>query len=108
MARVLVVDDEEGIREFISEVLEDAGHDVTLARDGVEAENLLENRSFELVISDLKMPRGDGMTVLRKAKSAQPDVEVVMLTAHGSVTGAVEAMKLGAFDYLQKPIAGPQ
>jgi two-component system response regulator FlrC len=108
MARVLVVDDEEGIREFIAEVLEDAGHAVTLARDGVEAETLLESRSFDLVISDLKMPRGDGMTVLRKAKSVQSDTEVVMLTAHGSVTGAVEAMKLGAFDYLQKPLSGPQ
>lgn len=108
MARVLVVDDEEGIREFIAEVLEDGGHVVTLARDGVEAETLLESRAFDLVISDLKMPRGDGMTVLRKAKSVQSDTEVVMLTAHGSVTGAVEAMKLGAFDYLQKPLSGPQ
>ena len=105
--RVLVADDEEGIRSFIAEVLEDEGYHVTLARDGQEAADLLDRRAFHLLLADLKMPRMDGMTLLRKARADQPDMEVVMLTAHGTVQNAVEAMKLGAFDFLQKPLGSP-
>jgi two-component system response regulator FlrC len=105
MKRVLVVDDEEGIRTFIGEVLEGEGHKVTLARDGAEAAQLLERQSFHLMITDLKMPRLDGMSLLRKARAEQPEMEVIVLTAHGTVASAVEAMKLGAADYLTKPLA---
>jgi len=107
MQRVLVVDDEDGIRAFICKVLEGQGLGVTEAADGHEAEARLERESFHLMITDLRMPRVDGMTLLRKARAEQPEMEVVVLTAHATVDTAVEAMKLGAFDYLQKPLSGP-
>jgi two-component system response regulator FlrC len=105
--RILVVDDEEGIRTFIGEVLEGDGRKVTLAGDGDAAARLLDRESFHLMITDLKMPGMDGMSLLRKARQESPETEVVVLTAHGTVSGAVEAMKLGAFDYLGKPLSGP-
>jgi two-component system response regulator FlrC len=101
------VDDEEGIRTFIGEVLEGEGRKVTLAGDGDAAARLLDRESFHLMITDLKMPGMDGMSLLRKARQESPETEVVVLTAHGTVSGAVEAMKLGAFDYLGKPLSGP-
>jgi len=107
MAQILVVDDEEGIRSFIGEVLEDEGHRVTLAADGQAALAALARQSFHLMITDLKMPRLDGMALLERAKADRPELEVIVLTAHGTVEGAVQAMKRGAFDYLQKPIANP-
>lgn len=107
MERVLVVDDEEGIRTFITEVLEGEGLDVTVAEDGARAAAILERQTFHLLVTDLKMPRMDGMALVRKARSEHPDMEVIVLTAHGSVGSAVEAMKLGAFDYLSKPLSGP-
>jgi two-component system, NtrC family, response regulator AtoC len=107
MATVLVVDDEEGVRSFVAEALETAGHRVVQAADGNEAARLLDARSFHLLITDLKMPGMGGMALLRKVKAEQPETEVLVLTAHGSVEGAVEAMKLGAFEYLQKPLSGP-
>jgi two-component system response regulator FlrC len=104
---VLVVDDEEGVRSFVAEALETAGHRVSVAADGDEAARLLDARSFQLLVTDLRMPGLDGMALLRKVKAEQPEVEVLMLTAHATVDGAVEAMKLGALDYLQKPLSGP-
>jgi two-component system response regulator FlrC len=105
--RVLMVDDEPGIRTFVARVLESEGLRVTLAADGEEARDRLERESFHLMITDLKMPRVDGMTLVRKARAEQPEMEVIVLTAHGTVATAVEAMKLGAFDYLTKPLSGP-
>ncbi|MFO0747889.1 MAG: sigma-54 dependent transcriptional regulator [Myxococcota bacterium] len=107
MARILVVDDEEGIRSFIGEVLADEGHDVALAADGKVALELLAKASYHLLVTDLKMPKVDGMTLLRRVRAEHPEMEAIVLTAHATVEGAVEAMKLGAFDYLQKPIASP-
>jgi two-component system, NtrC family, response regulator AtoC len=107
MSRILVVDDEAGIREFLADALEMAGHEVTPAASAEEAARALDRRSFDLVFTDLRMPGKDGMWLLRKLRAEQPEVEVVVLTAHGSVDSAVEAMKLGAFEYLQKPIGGP-
>ncbi|HSJ31237.1 MAG TPA: sigma-54 dependent transcriptional regulator [Longimicrobiales bacterium] len=108
MANILVVDDEEGIREFLADALGDDGHDVTQAADGLAALQRLHERAFDLVITDLRMPGAlDGVDILRKAKAEQPEIEVVVLTAYGTVDSAVEAMKLGAFDYLQKPLGSP-
>jgi two-component system response regulator FlrC len=107
MARVLVVDDEEGLRDFIAEVVEEDGHDVTVAADGGEAATILAGNGFDLLITDLRMPRLDGMSLLRRARAEQPEMEVIVLTAHGTVETAVDAMKLGAFDYLEKPIGSP-
>ncbi len=108
MARILVADDEEGIRSFLAEALEDAGHSVTQAHDGQAAVSELARRNYDVLVTDLKMPRMDGMALLRRVKAEQPELEVVVLTAHGTVDSAVEAMKLGAFDYLQKPLQSPE
>ena len=107
MARILVADDEQGLRTFVAEALETDGHVVAQAADGVDAARSLARESFDLLITDLKMPRMDGLALLRQARLEQPEMEVIVVTAHGSVDTAVEAMKLGAFDYLEKPIAGP-
>jgi two-component system response regulator FlrC len=107
MARVLVVDDEPGLRDFLAEVLTSDGHQVTRARDGDEAVHLVDRQGFDLVLSDLRMPGLDGLGLLKKLRAEQPEVEVVLLTAHGDVATAVEAMRLGAFDFLQKPLSGP-
>ena len=105
--RVLVTDDEEGVRTFVAESLERDGHEVVQARNGREALAAAREEPFDVVVTDLKMPEVDGMTVVRTLRTEQPDVEVVVLTAHGDVASAVEAMKLGVFDYLQKPLPSP-
>jgi two-component system, NtrC family, response regulator AtoC len=107
MARILVADDEPGLREFITDALELDEHVIVQAPDGRAAAKLLDERGFDLVITDLKMPGLDGMAILRKVRGEQPEVEVIVMTAHGTVDNAVEAMKLGAFEYLQKPLSGP-
>ena len=107
MSRILVADDEAGLREFITDSLELDEHQVVAAKDGKEAAKILDERGFDLVITDLKMPGMDGMSLLRKMRAEQPEVEVIVMTAHGSVDNAVEAMKLGAFEFLQKPLSGP-
>ena len=107
MARILVADDEPGLREFVTDALELDGHSVAAAKDGREAAKLLDERGFDLVITDLKMPGLDGMALLRKVRAESPEIEVIVMTAHGTVDNAVEAMKLGAFEYLQKPLSGP-
>lgn len=109
MASILIVDDEVGVREFIVEALRDIGHETADAPDGIEALRRIHARGFDLMITDLRMPGEiDGMDLLRKARLEQPDMEVIVLTAYGTVQTAVEAMKLGAFDYLQKPVSGPE
>src|SRR4051794_119545 len=107
MAKILVADDEPGLREFIHDALELDGHEIATAADGAIASRLLDERGFDVLLTDLRMPRVDGLALLKKMKAEQPEVEVIVLTAHGSVATAVEAMKLGAFEYLQKPISGP-
>jgi len=108
MARILVADDEAGVRSFLAETLELGGHVVAQAADGEQALALLARQAFDLLVTDLRMPRLDGLALLRQAQAQQPDLEVIVLTAHGSVATAVEAMRLGAFDYLQKPVDGPE
>jgi two-component system response regulator FlrC len=108
MANILVVDDERGIREFLVDALEVNGHDVAQAADGIDALRVVRDRAFDLMLTDLKMPGAlTGIDLLRQLKSEQPDTEVIVMTAHGTVETAVEAMKLGAYDYLQKPIGSP-
>jgi len=107
MGRILVVDDEEGVRTFVAESLERKGHVVVQAADGESALGLARGSSFDLVLTDLRMPGMGGMQLLQTLRAEQPEVEVVVLTAHGNVTTAVEAMREGAFDFVQKPISGP-
>ncbi len=107
MANILVVDDEEGIRSFLTEVLEGEGHEVDEAPDGDSALRTLRARAYDLLITDIRMPGIDGMELLRRVRQERPSVRVVLLTAHGTVASAVEAMKVGAFDYLEKPLESP-
>ncbi len=106
--RALVVDDEEGVRSFVAESLERDGHDVVQAADGKAALAAAREEPFDVVITDLRMPEMDGMTLVRTLRTEQPDVELVVLTAFGEVATAVEAMKLGVLDYLQKPLHSPR
>ena len=103
-ARILVVDDKETFRFLIKGCLEDAGYQVTGAADGVEALAELERTSFDLVLSDIVMPEMDGVDLLRRVRSHLPQLPFVLISAHGSVDGAVAAMKEGADDYLLKPL----
>jgi len=101
--RVLVVDDDPGVRYTLREILETADLDVREAADGAEALERLEAAPCELVITDLRMPRIDGMELLRRLTARAPAPRVILITAHGSERQAVEAMKAGAFDYFRKP-----
>ncbi len=101
--RILVVDDEASIREFLEIMLKKDGYEVTLAEDGQRALDLLEKKSFDLIISDMQMPHVTGMELLKKVKVDRPEVPLMMITAFGSTETAVEAMKLGAYDYITKP-----
>ena len=103
----MIVDDEANARAALSEILKDEGYVTETAADGFKALGKLEEFAPDVILTDLKMPGLDGMAILRKVRAEQPEVEVIMMTAHGTVDNAVEAMKLGAFEYLQKPLSGP-
>src|SRR5438309_11647813 len=98
MAHILVVDDEDGIRSFLTEALALDGHAVTEAADGEAALERLARKGFDLLLTDLRMPRLDGLELVRRVRRHHPDIEIIVLTAHGGVDSAVEAMRLGAFD----------
>ncbi len=102
--RILIVDDEEVQRQKLSGFLKKQGFMVTTAESGFEAINLCQDKSFELALIDLKMPGMDGIELLKKLKESNPETQVIMMTAYGSVDTAVEAMKLGAYHYVNKPI----
>jgi two-component system response regulator PilR (NtrC family) len=101
--KILVVDDEPSLRDVLGIMLKKAGYTTTLASDGEEAVSQVNKEIYDLVITDLKMPGIGGMEVLKAVKSASPDTVVLVVTAFGSPDTAVEAMKLGAYDYLTKP-----
>jgi two-component system response regulator AtoC len=105
--RILVADDELNMRRVLEAILRREGYEVVTAANGLEALAGM-NREVHTVITDLKMPGLDGMGLLRKLQETYPEVPVVMITAHGSVESAVEAVKLGAFDYLEKPFEQEQ
>ncbi len=101
--QVLVVDDEPNLRRVLSAQLARDGYEVHTACDGEEALATLQEHHLDLVITDLRMPKVDGMELLRRARKLDADLPVVIITAHGSVDNAVEALKTGAFDYITKP-----
>ncbi|MBM4439949.1 MAG: sigma-54-dependent Fis family transcriptional regulator [Candidatus Rokubacteria bacterium] len=101
--RVLVVDDERSMRELLAITLRQAGYDVTLTEGGAAAVERLGREAFDLVVTDLRMDGTDGMDVLRAVRDRAPDTPVVVVTAYASTETAVEAMKLGAYDYVTKP-----
>ena len=102
--RILVVEDDPILRRFIGDVLKRKGCDVTSAEDGLFALEELKKNSFHLIISDLKMNRMDGLELLTRVKQMVPETQVIIITAFGTVSSAVEAMKKGAFDYITKPV----
>jgi len=104
MAHVLVVDDLRNVRRLLALQLAEAGHQVVEAESGQRACELLDGSVFDLVITDLRLGDVDGLEVLRHAKRVAPSIEVLVLTAYGTVESGVEAMKLGALDYLTKPV----
>ena len=103
MSRILVVDDEESMRELLEIALRKEGYRLTLAESGRKAIEIFDKSSPDLVISDIKMPDMSGVEVLRHVKETDPSVPVIMMTAYASADTAVEALRLGAYDYLTKP-----
>ncbi|MGB5139691.1 MAG: sigma-54 dependent transcriptional regulator [Candidatus Zixiibacteriota bacterium] len=101
---ILVVDDEALVNEFFEAVLTKLGHDVQTASSAAAALELIQTIEFDVILSDVKMPNMNGIELLQKIKAESPDTVVMMITAHGTVKDAVEAMKLGAFDYILKPV----
>ncbi len=101
---ILLVDDEAGLRNAASKVLKNAGYQVECAASGQEALDVLKDSSIALVITDLRLPDIDGISLLKTTLELRPGIEVVMITGHGSVEQAVEAMRLGAYDFIEKPL----
>ena len=102
--RILIVDDEKSQRDMLAGSLEREGYSVTTAESGFEAIELCENRYFEVALIDLKMPGMDGIELLQKLRGMNPEIQAIMITAYGSIESAVEAMRLGAYHYVNKPI----
>lgn len=102
-AKILVVDDDKNIRRTVTMALESLDYFVHTAFDGKDALVQLTSDRYDLIITDLKMPGMDGMELLQQAISKYPEINIVLISAHGTVDNAVEAMKLGAVDFLQKP-----
>ena len=103
MGRILVVDDHDSLRKGLVRALGNAGHDIEEAANGTVAIERLQDSQFDVVLTDLKMGGADGMDVLRTARKLQPNAAVILMTAFGSIHTAVEAMKIGAVDFVQKP-----
>ncbi|RQV98921.1 response regulator [bacterium] len=102
---VLIVDDEKNIRLTLSQALSAIDLNPESAMNGEEALDKLQKKKYSLILLDLKMPGMDGMEVLRRVRTQRPDIKVIIITAHGTVDSAVEATKLGAVDFIQKPFA---
>jgi two-component system, NtrC family, nitrogen regulation response regulator NtrX len=102
---ILIVDDEPGIRQSLTGVLEDEGFDVTAVASGEECLRVLDRRLFSCVLLDVWMPSLDGLETLARIKAAFPDISVVMISGHGRIETAVRATKLGAYDFIEKPLA---
>src|ERR1700679_1405351 len=101
--RILFADDEKSLQEFMRSELPRLGHEVTVCPDGKTAMKVLEKSSFDAAILDLRMPGMTGIEVLEYLKSVSPDTEALVMTGHASMETAIDAMRLGAFDYITKP-----
>ena len=106
--RILLVDDEANVRTVFSDILKKESYLVKEAKDGPEAIKAIDEETFDLALVDLRMPRMDGIEVLENIKKRKPEIPVIVYTGYGSITSAVEAMRKGAFDYLNKPFSPQQ
>jgi len=104
MAHILVIDDEKSIRNTLKDVLEYEKHNVDLAEDGIGGLALFEKGTYDLVLCDIKMPKMDGLEVIEKIFSNTRDIQVIMISGHGNIETAVDSIKKGAFDFIEKPL----
>lgn len=102
--KILVVDDEEGARELFNTILTDEGYEVALASDGEDALTQMKGNSYDLVVTDIKMPGMDGLQLLQELRKLGSRADVIMVTAYGEVESYLKAMSLGAAEYINKPI----
>ena len=103
MASILIIDDEKAIRKTLTEILSFEGYKIDEAADGEEGLKRFSEKNYDLVLCDIKMPKLDGIEFLERAKMVHPDVPIIMISGHGNIETAVEAVKKGAFDYISKP-----
>ena len=103
MADILIIDDEKAIRKTLTEILSFEGYKIDEAADGEEGVKKFKEKTFDLVLCDIKMPKLDGIEFLQKAGEINPDVPIIMISGHGNIETAVEAVKKGAYDYISKP-----
>ena len=101
---ILIIDDERSIRNTLKDILENEGYSVDVAEDGIHGLDKLKNEHYDLVFCDVKMPKMDGIEVLGNIKKENPDQTVVMISGHGTIDTAVESLKIGAFDFIEKPL----
>jgi DNA-binding NtrC family response regulator len=105
MAKILVIDDQQSIRKTLREILEYESFEVDEAEDGQKGIDMFNKEAYDLVLSDIKMPKLDGIEFLEKVMaSANPDVPIIMISGHGNIDTAVDAIKKGAYDYIPKPV----
>src|SRR5215204_974672 len=103
MSNILIIDDEKAIRKTLTEILSFEGYDIVEAADGEEGLRQFKEKAYDVVLCDIKMPKLDGMEFLQKATEHNPDVPIIMISGHGTIETAVEAVKKGAYDFIQKP-----
>ena len=104
MAKILIIDDERAIRTTLKDILSYESHEVDLAQDGFEGLEKLTNNKYDIVLCDIKMPKMDGLEVLSEIIAKDMDIPVIMISGHGTVETAVEAIKKGAYDFIEKPL----
>src|SRR5215204_3070931 len=103
MPDILIIDDEKAIRKTLTEILSFEGYKIDEASDGEEGLKKFKEKNYDVVLCDIKMPKLDGIEFLQKAGESNPDVPVIMISGHGTIETAVEAVKKGAYDYIAKP-----
>src|SRR6478735_2718995 len=103
MSNILIIDDEKAIRKTLGEILSYEGYKIEEAMDGEEGLKKFREKNYDVVLCDIKMPKTDGMEFLEKARESNPDIPIIMISGHGTIETAVEAVKKGAFDFISKP-----
>ncbi|RLD46080.1 MAG: sigma-54-dependent Fis family transcriptional regulator, partial [Bacteroidetes bacterium] len=104
MSSILVIEDERSIRNTLKDIFDNEGYETDLAEDGQQGIEKIEKNDYNLIFTDIKMPKMDGIEVLEKAKELKPDIPIIMISGHGDIDTAVECIKKGAFDFIQKPL----